>query len=247
MNRDGSKKRRLFSSKSWLDRPQWSPDGTRIAFGVGYSDDVGAHVAVLSVADGSLARIDNASSPTWSPTGKRLAFLSDQPPEYRAHRTTLSVSAPDGSSRRVVLRREGGFRYPPVWSPVGESIALPVYSSGFPLFTLGVDSGLTRDIAPDGYFPSWSPDGKKLAFTNNMGVWASSAIRPSPRRLVGGFARLPSWSPDGSRIACVTSTALLVVSAKGGRATVVARNARGFDGPPVWIRDGRRLIYEGRT
>src|SRR5205823_3715330 len=58
------------------------------------------------------------------------------------------------------------------------------------------------------YTPSWSPDGRRIAFTRvrerkgefEYDVWTMKADGTG-QRLLTRDAQYPSWSPDGSRIA----------------------------------------------
>ena len=65
---------------------------------------------------------------------------------------------------------------------------------------------LTDHDAGDG-FPSWSPDGRRIAFDSdrdgNIEVYVMDADGANPRRLTDHDASdgFPSWSPDGRRIA----------------------------------------------
>jgi Tol biopolymer transport system component len=75
----------------------------------------------------------------------------------------------------------------------------------------GTPLSLTSDIGKDSAFPTWSPDGSKIAFQSKMEgdlfqVYVMDADGNNKRRLStgGGFAGLPAWSPDGSRIAYVS-------------------------------------------
>lgn len=75
----------LTSGDDWDDRdPQWSPDGTRIAFvsdrtGRAYEDSRNTDVWVIPATGGALVKIsDHAESdntPRWSPDGKTIAFI----------------------------------------------------------------------------------------------------------------------------------------------------------------------------
>ena len=78
--------RQLTEGDEWNDTdPQWSPDGTRIAFvsnrtGHEYDLDRNADVWVIGASGGPLTRISTAdgpdNSPRWSPDGRSIAFLS---------------------------------------------------------------------------------------------------------------------------------------------------------------------------
>jgi dipeptidyl aminopeptidase/acylaminoacyl peptidase len=87
--------RQITSGEMWNDTdPQWSPDGTRVAFVSDRSghefDDSGrnADVWVIPASGGVLTKISTSTgadnSPRWSPDGKSIAFVSaaseDDPP-----------------------------------------------------------------------------------------------------------------------------------------------------------------------
>jgi len=81
---NGSAKQ-ITSGDEWNDTdPQWSPDGTRIAFvsnrtGKEYEEDRNSDVWVIPAEGGALIKIsdhDEAdNSPRWSPDGKTIAFV----------------------------------------------------------------------------------------------------------------------------------------------------------------------------
>lgn len=100
--------------------------------------------------------------------------------------------------------------------------------------------------------PSWSPDGKKLAyvsFESNRPAIYIQEIDSGRRELLTSYPGLngaPSWSPDGNKLALVLS--------KGGNADIyildlVHRNLRqitrnyAIDTEPVWYPDGSALIF----
>ena len=107
--------------------------------------------------------------------------------------------------------------------------------------------------------PSWSPDGRLIAFdrgpADGDGPSELYAMRPNGRKqrrvpTEGVDARNPSWSPDGRRLVfqgCPRDTeceadAIFVVGRRGGGLRRIA--AEGAD--PVWAPNGRWIAYAGK-
>ncbi len=84
MNADGSNRRVLYSYAShkqrddpgrFLYRPDWSPDGTRIAFGADDDDDGLVSILAINTATGQAQRlIRDGNDPAWDPDGLRLIY-----------------------------------------------------------------------------------------------------------------------------------------------------------------------------
>src|SRR5580692_168181 len=80
----GGDTKQITEGQDWNDTdPQWSPDGTRIAFvsdrtGKAYDDSHNTDVWVIPAAGGTLARISDHAfedeNPRWSPDGKQILF-----------------------------------------------------------------------------------------------------------------------------------------------------------------------------
>jgi len=100
--------------------------------------------------------------------------------------------------------------------------------------------------------PSWSPDGKSLAyvsFENRRPEIFIQHLATARRSKIAGFSGLnsaPSWSPDGKFLALVLS--------KDGSPDIYTLNTatkrlkrltkhRSIDTEPVWTRDGRSIIF----
>jgi Tol biopolymer transport system component len=194
MNADGSARapitRLAQANLALLDRPSWSPDGTKLAiaahpvnreFGIcvrdfiwDYFDRQSCDVRIYTVnADGTgLTALRPGFYPAWSPQGDRIAFSA-----YRGATTEIYTMRPDGS---------------------------------------GV-TALTNNAVRDEE-PAWSPDGSRLAFTSDRvqqlpnfnccsvgpgDIYSMAANGTDVRTLVtdGGLDAAPAWSPDGTKIA----------------------------------------------
>src|SRR5215210_8532911 len=100
--------------------------------------------------------------------------------------------------------------------------------------------------------PSWSSDGKRIAFTANLNgsldVYVSPRRGGTPKRLTTSRANdaMPAWSPDGRRIAFVSDRGgdveIYVMNTNGSHQRRLTRS-RGMDTSPAWSPDGMRIAF----
>ena len=113
--------------------------------------------------------------PSWSPDGRWIAFFSDATGEYE-----LYLMQSDGLGKTTQLtNKDSGpqrFRYNPVWSPDSTKLLFSDKSGVCSMYTLGEADGqggfkpgttVVVDTDPWGnpFTPTWSHDGKWLAYT----------------------------------------------------------------------------------
>jgi len=103
--------------------------------------------------------------------------------------------------------------------------------------------------------PTWSPDGKSIAFISNMSgrnnIWMVSAEGGWPTQLTVSDQRQSSvaWSPDGKWIAYQSDYDgdeqwdIFIVSPKTGKVVNLTSTREIAESDPTWSPDGRYLAY----
>jgi dipeptidyl aminopeptidase/acylaminoacyl peptidase len=103
--------------------------------------------------------------------------------------------------------------------------------------------------------PSWSPDGKSIAFVSNMSgrnnIWLVPAEGGWPVQLTVSDQRqnAPAWSPDGKWIAYQSDYDgdeqwdIFLVSPKTGKVVNLTGTREISETDPTWSPDGRYLAY----
>ncbi|HLK69718.1 MAG TPA: PDZ domain-containing protein [Bryobacteraceae bacterium] len=140
-----------------------------------------------------------------SPTGKRLAV--------EARGEIFTVPAEKGDVRNLT-HSSGSAEHEPSWSPDGRSISYFSDRSGEYKLVIETPDGLTppREITlphPTHYYTaSWSPDSKKIVYTDtNLKVWVLD-VASGQTKIVGNDPWMvpertlnPVWSPDSKWVA----------------------------------------------
>jgi len=103
--------------------------------------------------------------------------------------------------------------------------------------------------------PTWSPDGKSIAFVSNMSgrnnLWMVSSEGGWPTQLTISDQRqsAPAWSPDGKWIAYQSDYDgdeqwdIFLVSPKTGKVVNLTQTREIAESDPTWSPDGRYLAY----
>jgi len=207
-DRDGSNAERLTYLPARNTEPAWSPDGRRIAF---TSQPTGSTAEIWIIdADGSnpvALTLDQAGaskrSPSWSPLpvggSYRIAYALEA-----GGTSDIWTMRTDGSMKQPVTTDPAYFDSEPAWSPDAESLVFQRTGGAIfgDLYLVPSSGGSPRTLvfgatlAHGQFGPSWSPDGKLVAFSSKHGD--------------GEHYQIWTVSADGRRLAQRTSDTLLL-------------------------------------
>ena len=206
-------------------------------------------------------------TPQWSPDGSSIVFGHGDGRIY--------VASADGTRLHLISVTSGEYDVDisPSVSPDGTRIAYATLrhetgflwnrSREFEIVTSSLDGSgkrrLTKNQVRD-RFPTWSPDGARIAFTSSSSslskVISTVNLDGSGARQVvslrgvaaGVIVSPPVWSPDGSHIAFVANHqsiskyAVYVSGIDGSDLTLVRETSRILY-MPSWSPDGGRIVF----
>lgn len=259
---DGSNRFNVSNEAGGDSDPDWSPDGSKLAW-IHFYDGKGD--ILVSNADGTdKVNLTNHPkddrAPAWSPDGTKIAFHSLREEDRRE----VYVMNADGSDV-TRLTYHMCQSHSPLWSPDGTKIAylcgLDQPSEGvsyLDVFVMDADgqnfSRLTHDEVPDEAM-DWSPDGKYIAYVHYDGlarkksdIWVVDIDTGTRTQLTftDGADYAPAWSPDGTKIAFSTyldgSYEIALMDPDGTNIVNLTQAPEG-DYLPRWSADGTKIAF----
>lgn len=244
--------------------PSLSPDGKDIV----YAAEENGSFDIFLQRVGSKKRTNltpnspgNDTQPAFSPNGELIAFRSEREPEGIY---TINVNGED-------LRQVSDTGHHPSWSPDGKYLVVSMFGRdqptvrappGLSLLVIDVQTGAKRELVKaEASFPSWSPNGHRIAYWFYTGTYGRRDIATIPAEggepvvIVKDFAVSnwnPVWSPDGNFLYFVSNRAgnmnfwRVAIDEKTGAALgepepVVTYSP--FSRHAAFSRDGKRFVY----
>jgi dipeptidyl aminopeptidase/acylaminoacyl peptidase len=202
--------------------PQWSPDGTQLAFTAKRNDDERAQLYVIPLAGGEARRLTDmpmgVSGAKWFPDGKSLAFVSSTLPRDRGDLDSLKAEIKRRKDSKVsaLISEDRVFRY---W----DHYLTDGYVQHLYRFDLSTEK--VTDLTPElyrmfhytgGVDYDIAPDGKEIA--------VSMLVEGPPYHRL--FTDIQALATDGS----------------GSMRNLTADNPAD-DSAPLYTREGKYLLY----
>jgi Tol biopolymer transport system component len=177
-------------------------------------------------------------TPAWSPNGRRLAVIGTFANGFLGGDNRVYIRGPDGRARDVFDTEPGSGGVS--WSPDGVWLAHDTGRDDPTLILIRVRTGKERPLGKSlgGQNPTWSPDGKSLAFDAAAGGIATVRRDGSGFKLLTRFGQDPDWSSDGTKIA-FASGGIRTVDDDGHMVLLTPDG-----GDPNWSPDGGRIVFE---
>jgi TolB protein len=191
--------------------------------------------------------------PAWSPDCRLLAYSC-----YVNRRPAVILHALAGGSGQVIINKPG-VNLTPTFRPNGQLAAATSHTGKTNIFLSDQVGNLGANLT-DGWgidvAPSFSPDGRQMAFCSDRAGQPQIYIRDMDsgaiRRITYGhkYAAAPAWSPRGDRIAFQVMTngvfQVATIRPDGSDQQILTQGYGGGE-EPTWSPDGRLIAYASRA
>ncbi len=193
------------------------------------------------------------TEPSLSPDGQRIVFV-----DYSSSQPDIYEQRVGGARTNNLTQGSGVADTQPAYSPDGQRIAFRSERDGGGLYVMGATGEDVRKIVGEGFMPSWSPNGNKIAYCTvgfllprrggNFGQELRIAdLETGTIETLDQLGFQPSWSPAGKWIAFMGmgkpgQRDIATIPAAGGEPVWITRDPA-LDWSPQWAPDGRFLYF----
>ena len=260
VNFAGTQDLRLTSTTDSATNPKFSPDGRFVSFLSARGPDAKQQVYLLDLRGGEAQALTNVSGDIggydWSPDGSRLV-ISMSPGDAAADGGGSAAAHGAKTPKPIVIDRLH-------FKQDGTGYLTAANRAQLYLFDIAARKlePLTTDAAVDETLPTWSPDGKTVAFfaahdsdadrSGTLHLYLIEARSGSaPRKLADFYAPNKTallWTPDGThlvftsgieaRLNAYIQDRLSVVAAGGGASKVLTERLDRALSSPAMAADG---------
>jgi serine/threonine-protein kinase len=218
--------------------PRFSPDGRRLAMGVGSANAADDDVFLLDLSSQRLQRLtfgQGHGMPLWSPDGRAVVYTKG-----RSGDTGLAQKAADGSGEEVLVRSNAGNAFiANSWLPDGRRLAVTDTAGTFDVRLLDLEAESVEPLLANAstaeYAPAFSPDGRFLAYTSTETgvdeVFVETFPAGGGKWQVSNGGACPVWSRDGREIYYTADEAIVAVEVETNGVLRPGAPRRLFSGP----------------
>jgi hypothetical protein len=231
--------------------PSFSNNGKMVVHDVLTATSHALYITDVHTGDSNpLAGGDGGNDASWSPNGKYIAF--DRLP---VGDLSIYILPADGGTPQLI-RANGIWAE---WSNNSQRLVFTDVTDGS-VRTIDINTGAENTVSTFGLNPSWSPNGKYIAYGDNNNLYVvpvseAGIAQSAPVQVTAGsfFDQQPSWSNNGKNIVFHSNRPggfdfdLWTVSLKDGSIERLTGQVDAGDFDPVYSKNGQYVAYAGYT
>lgn len=220
----------------------------------------GSHQHILADMTAKIPNLRYISNVKWSPNGQYATFNA----ETKSGGAMYLMNANGSKIAPIRPPLSGGYIMDAAWSPNSEQLAVvggpgSIFDSDaatkHAIFVMNVGGSSLKKIIDNAESPSWSPDGKYIAFFRwqygaDAGIYAvKSDGTGKPVQIVhDDIDALLAWSPDNTYIAYATdhgNNSCIIYLLRGTtRTKIYEANFQSSCDGLSWSPDSRRIVFD---